>query len=74
MAVPFGETSTGYRLLVSHPIPWTYKANYSVGGPAKAAILDKDGRVVVVEGQVSNVIFDMIWSVYFDLIRQEEEE
>jgi hypothetical protein len=66
----FSESATGFRLLLAHPVPWTYKSNYA---PGKSAIIDKDGKPVVVEGQVSSVLYDAIWAMYFDLLRDEED-
>ncbi len=58
--------------MMAHPLPWIYKPNYS---PGKAAIVDAKGNIVVSEGgAVSNGIFDMVWAVYYDLLRECAEE
>lgn len=60
----FSESLTGFRLLMQHPIPWKY-----IGG-TPAAIVDANEKVIVTETQVSSVVFDAIWAVYFDLLRE----
>jgi hypothetical protein len=64
----FSESPTGFRLLMEHPVPWRYVSNYADG---KSAIVDKEGEPVVKEGQVSPVVFDAIWGLYFDCLRGE---
>jgi hypothetical protein len=67
----FKETPAGYRLLIVHPTPWVYKSDY-LGG-SKSAIVDANGKAVITEGQVSNVLYDTIWTMYFDFLRDDEE-
>ena len=62
----FSESPTGFRLLVQHPVPWRYVSNH--GDEGRSAILDANGDEVVRESQVSVVVFDAIWAVYFDLL------
>ncbi len=56
----FKDSITGCNLLIEHPVPWCY---------SKGGIFDANGASVVHQDQVSNVVFDTIWQVYFDYLR-----
>ena len=58
------EQQPYYRLMIAHPVPWNYKLG---------VIYDADEKEVIKEDQVSQVVFDAIWGVYFDILRNAEE-
>lgn len=60
----FTESNTAFRLVVEHPMPWKYQTK----GP-EGIILDSAGNVVLRSGQVSSVIFDTVWGIYFEFFR-----
>ena len=53
-----------FRLLMH---PWEY-IGHRDGIPA--AIIDANGKLVVTEDKVSVVVFDAIWALYFDYLRE----
>lgn len=57
----FTETNTAFRLMVEHPMPWKYQTK-----GAEGVILDAAGNVVLRDSQVSSVIFDTVWGIYFE--------
>lgn len=59
------EEPVYYRLMLDHPVPWRYRAG---------VIYDAGDKIVVKEGQVSQVVFDAIWGVYCDILKHAENE
>lgn len=48
-------------LFEEHPTPWKYVSNHI---NRYAAIVDTNDMAVVLEGQVPQVVFDSIWTIY----------
>ena len=53
-----------YRVLINHPVPWTYKSG---------VIYDANDKEVIKDNTVTSSIFDLVWAIYCDILSSQVE-